>query len=85
MVALLNAYGRTARGRDADFLAGPDVATRVALSWIARTLHLAMECAAAVEDDGHAAVRRLLATARALLAAEQVVTTDVERALLDSQ
>ena len=84
MAALLSAYGRTARGRGADFLAGPDVAARVVLFWIARTLHLAMECAAAVEDDGHAAVHQLLATARALLAAEQVMTTDVERALVDS-
>jgi hypothetical protein len=84
MTALLDAYGRTARGRGADFITGPDVAARVVLSWIARTVHLAMEYAAAVEDGGHFAVGRLLATARALAAAEQAVTDDVERALVGS-
>jgi hypothetical protein len=41
-------------------------AERVVDSWTARTIHLAMECAAALDDAEHLAVRHLLAGARRL-------------------
>lgn len=56
--ALLAAYGRLADG----------FAERVAGFWIARMAHLALECAAAVEDAAHPVVVALLDTARAMAA-----------------
>jgi aminoglycoside phosphotransferase (APT) family kinase protein len=81
MTAVVNAYGRTARSRSAGALRGPDMAERIVCAWTARTVHLAMECAAAVEDADHPAVRGLLVAARALVAENGALTAAVAREL----
>ncbi len=59
----------------------PDFADRIAGCWTARTVHLALECAAAVDDHRHPVVRDLLAAARRLADAGPAVTAAVHAAL----
>jgi aminoglycoside phosphotransferase (APT) family kinase protein len=72
--ALLRAYGAGADGRDG-------LAARIAGCWTARTVHLALECAAALDDAGHRVVREMLAAARLLADAHGTITEAVDDAL----
>jgi aminoglycoside phosphotransferase (APT) family kinase protein len=74
--ALLAAYGADGTGAGTE-----DFAERVVVSWAARTVHLALECGAAVEDPEHAVVRGLTATARRLVAAADALVPTVRAAL----
>jgi len=76
LTALLAAYG------DACELAGSSAfAERVTGCWVARSVHLALECAASLEDPDHAAVREVLEVARRLASRHEAVATAVRRAL----
>lgn len=74
--ALLCAY-------DVPSAAGPsgDFAERVTGCWVARTIHLALECASSLEDRDHAVVRELLDLARRLTAHHDALRHAVADAL----
>jgi hypothetical protein len=55
-------------------------AERVAGCWIARTIHLALECAASLDDPDHPLVQDLLAAARRLAGRHDAVAEAVESA-----
>ena len=69
VAALLGGYG------------DPELAERTTLAWAGRTVHLALECAAATDDAQHPAVVGLLDSARALAAAVDAVVPVVRDAL----
>jgi aminoglycoside phosphotransferase (APT) family kinase protein len=69
--ALLGAYGGSADG----------LSERVAGCWVARTVHLALECAAALDDPGDGVVHELLGCARRLAGRNGAVVAAVHDAL----
>jgi aminoglycoside phosphotransferase (APT) family kinase protein len=73
--ALLGAYAEHTPASDG-------FAGRVAGCWVARLVHLAIECAAALEDADHQIVRDLVAAAQALAGRLDAVSATVGRALV---
>jgi phosphotransferase family enzyme len=71
--ALLAAYAGRAEG--------PLPAATVAHCWTARTIHIALECAASVDAAAHPAVRTLLTAARMLGEGHDDVTAAIDGAL----
>jgi len=73
--ALLAAYAARTPAADHGF------AERVSVCWVARMLHLALECASSADDSDHPVVRDLLETAHRLAAQCDAVLPAVLRAL----
>jgi hypothetical protein len=76
--AFLWAYGAGTREL------GDDLSSRVVLSWVARLVHLSVECAASIGDAGHTVVLDLLETARTLAMASDTMAASVDTAMARS-
>jgi aminoglycoside phosphotransferase (APT) family kinase protein len=71
MTCLLRCYAAGALAAGAAGLTDGDFADRTVLAWTGRMVHLAIECAAAIEDADHPLVTRHLDAARLLAAARE--------------
>jgi Phosphotransferase enzyme family len=76
--ALLGAYAAGAGAA----ATGTEFAERVTGCWTGRAVHLALECASAVETPDHPVVRDLLTAARGLASAEDTVVRAVRAGLV---